>query len=162
MMNGLTMSFQSITRGIIWCAFVLSVVSFVGCEEDDDATSVTNEGMCLVEINGQFEDVALDEQPSYLNGGEHGFINAVYSEVRYPAEARENGIEGTCIANYEITATGTVENIVTIQNPGGGIGASVIDLLSTITTGVSFSPGVLDGNPVRVKKDLIITYKLEG
>ena len=81
--------------------------------------------------------------------------------VTYPAEARENGIEGICVVNYEITEEGTVENIEAIQDPGGRIGESATETIGLITEGVSFSPGILNNNPVRVKKELEIRYKLE-
>jgi hypothetical protein len=81
--------------------------------------------------------------------------------ISYPAEARENGNEGICIIHYEITSQGAVENISVIQDPGGGIGESAAATIASVTSGISFGPGMLDGNPVRVKKGIEIKFELQ-
>ena len=131
------------------------------CNKDNSENLLNDTALCLVEIDGKFEEIELDEQPKYLDGGDEGFTTAFGMNVIYPAEARENGIEGICVVNYEITEEGTVENIEAIQDPGGRIGESATETIGLITEGVSFSPGILNNNPVRVKKELEIRYKLE-
>ena len=123
---------------------------------------MSDTGLCLVEVDGEFIEVDLDESPEYLNGGNDGFSEAIVQEIKYPAEAREMGIEGLCVIQYEITELGTVDNVTAIQDPGGGIGPSAVSTIETVMDGVVFSPGKLDGEPVRVKKELQIRYKLEG
>lgn len=139
--------------------FGLSVMS---CQKDDSGTSAGDTGICLVEIDGNFEDVELDEGPLFLNGGNEGFTDAVLGEVKYPAEARENSIEGVCLVDYEITVLGMVDNIAILQDPGGGIGAATTKGLEVVTAGISFAPAILNSVPVRVKKQLKMTFKLEG
>ncbi|MFZ1679203.1 MAG: energy transducer TonB [Saprospiraceae bacterium] len=134
--------------------------TIVSCNKDE-GTSINDTDFCLVEINGTFENVDLDEPPEYLNGGHEGFIKEILKVIKYPVEARENNIQGICILHYEITEQGTVENIVVIQDPGGGIGESAVVALETVTAGISFSPGILNGVAVRVRKELKLTYKLQ-
>lgn len=139
--------------------FALLIVS---CDKDKNEVITSNPvDLCLVEINGNFEEIELDEAPQFLEGGNDGFFQSLLAEVSYPADARENGIEGLCVIEYEITEEGTVENIVAQQDPGGGIGDAVIGIIESITTGVSFSPGILNSNPVRVKKEAALNFKLE-
>ena len=140
---------------------LILILFIVGCKKEDDESLVNDTGLCLVEIDGNFEEIELDEVPEYLNGGKEGFLNAIYEDIVYPAEARENGIEGLCVVNYEIAVNGAVENIKAIQDPGGRIGDSTIETIELITQGVSFSPGILNGKPVRVKKELELRFKLE-
>jgi hypothetical protein len=135
--------------------------TIISCHKDDDHMGISDTGLCLVEINGQFEDVELDVKPAYLDGGYDGFVKRILEVVKYPVEARENNIQGECTVNYEITEQGTVENIVAIQDPGGGIGESAVKALESITAGISFSPGILNGIPVRVQKQLKIKYVLQ-
>ena len=141
---------------LITLIFVLLTVS---CKNDDEDL-INDTDLCLVEINGNFEEIELEEKPVYLNGGDKGFTKAISDNISYPAEARENGIEGLCIINYEITEDGKVENIETLQDPGGGIGDSAVGTIELITEGISFSPGLLNGNPIRVKKELELKYSL--
>ncbi len=130
------------------------------CNKDDDHL-FRNTDLCLVEINGTFQEMELDTVPEYLDGGEEGFYQAIGENISYPPEARANSIEGLCVVTYEITQVGKVENIQAVQDPGGGIGESAIETLSIVTAGTSFSPGILNGNPIRVKKGLELKYKLE-
>ena len=140
---------------------LIVIFGIIGCGSEEDS-SIYDPGLCLVEINGVFEEVELDQGPIYLNGGYQEFTKAVGKEVKYPAEARANSVEGLCVLNYEITEEGKVENIVAIEDPGAGIGDSSIEAIKSVTVGVSFSPGILDNVPVRVKKELEIKFKLEG
>ncbi len=142
--------------------FFMAATLFIGCSDDgSDDNFVLNSDFCLVEINGQFEDVALDKNPEYLDGGDDGYLQAFYDIIKYPAEARQAGVEGVSIVHYEITVDGTVENILMIQDPGAGLGEETIEVLMQATEGISFSPGILNNNPVRVMKELRITYKLQ-
>ena len=141
---------------------VIFSVAFVACNDAEEESLINDTGLCLVEINDIFEEVELDEAPKYLNGGQDGFSQDIGTKLKYPAEARENGIEGLCVINFEITEEGMVENVVAIQEPGGGIGNASVESIESVTEGISFSPGVLNGNPVRVKKELEIKFKLEG
>ena len=136
---------------------------FLSCAEDDPTfdTSIADADFCLVEIDGEFQDISLDLRPEFLDDGSEGFAIASYGVIKYPSMARENGTQGTCLLNYEITESGTVENIVIVQDPGDGIGEESKRTLSVITEGVSFSPGILNGNAIRVKKRISVKFKLQ-
>lgn len=140
---------------------VVLLVFAVGCEKDNGESIIDETAICLVEIDGEFIEIELDVEPEYLNGGTEGFAKAISENLRYPGEARENGIEGKCIIHYEITEEGTVENVQAIQDPGGGIGDASIGVLEMVTEGISFSPGILNGNPVKVRKGLSLKFKIE-
>ncbi|MDA9773836.1 energy transducer TonB [Saprospiraceae bacterium] len=140
---------------LIALAFFLLLIS---CQKDpENLESETN--LCLVEVNGAFEDIELDQKPMFL-AGEDEFGKSIAENLNYPAEARENGIQGTAVLHYEITKVGTVENIIAIEDPGGGIGDASVGAIEVGTEGVSFSPGILDGNPVRVKKEIKLEFSL--
>ena len=143
--------------------FLLCLSCFIiSCSDGEGEGAVGETDLCLVEVDGEFIETELDEAPEYLDGGNDGFAEAIGQEIKYPAEAREMGIEGLCLIQYEITKLGTVDNVTAIQDPGGGIGSSAVSTIETVMDGVVFSPGKLDGEPVRVRKELQIRYKLEG
>lgn len=133
---------------------------FSGCEKDDEPL-IEESQFCQAYIDGIFQDVDLQTIPEYLNGGMDGFLEALLSTIKYPASAREAGVQGICIVHYEITETGEVENITIIEDPGSGIGDATVDALVGATQGVAFSPGVYDFQVVRVKKELPVSFKLE-
>ena len=151
---------KTLLYGIKIIAFAV-LFTFAGCDKNDDENLINETGLCLVEVDSDFIEVELDESPIYINGGHDGFVKAILEVITYPAEARENEIQGLCIVQYEIAVHGTVENIIAIQDPGGGIGGSAVAAIESATAGVSFHPGVLNGNPVRVRKAIEILYKLQ-
>lgn len=145
--------------------FASAFLIFSSCQKDKETIEIACEPepiTCLAEIDGIFQEVILDEPPLYLDGGDEGFLTNLLSSIVYPAEARANNIEGSPIVEYEITEEGTVENITILNDPGGGIGEELRTKFEDATSGTSFSPGIFDNNPVRVKKQLTVTFKLQG
>jgi TonB family protein len=150
-------------RSLLFLGWMIgfSLLIVISCNKGDEL--LWEDGPCFVEVDGEFQDIEPDQMPEYFNGGNEGFYRDLLKALQYPAEARENGIEGKCILNYEISTTGEVENIAIISDPGGGIGAATRKALETITEeGPSFSPAIYEGLPVRVRKELIVNFKLEG
>ena len=82
--------------------FIFSIL-ILGCKKDDFVTTVENTNLCLVEINGNFEEIEVDEIPVFLDGGDEGFAGEIGDAITYPAEARENGIEGVCLSLIHIS-----------------------------------------------------------
>ncbi|MGB0929767.1 MAG: energy transducer TonB [Chitinophagales bacterium] len=115
---------------------------------------------CLVEINGAFELTAVTKYAEYI-GGQEAFFRAIGQEIRYPPEARKNGIEGTVIIEFDVTQTGEVENITLKEDIGEGCGEEAKRMFEVITEGVSFHPAELNRVPVKVRKELPIKFKLE-
>ena len=90
---------------------LFSLIFIFGCKKDDkkieeEEIDVEELTTCLVEIDSTFQEVTLDINPEYLDGGFDGLLFNLISTIVYPAEARENGIEGFSSANYEITEEG--------------------------------------------------------
>jgi hypothetical protein len=154
-------TYQFTIRQLFSFAGLLVMLAFLGCNKDDNDQLIEDTGLCLVEVNGVFEEIELDEMPVYSRGSQKDFYEDIIKEIYYPVEARDNDIQGVCIINYEVTQQGTVENIEAVQDPGGGIGNSAEEAVEEVTVGTSFSPGILNGVPVRVKKEIRIRYKLE-
>ena len=146
---------------LIFAGMCLSMLFvFISCSDEDDTSTLFES--CLVEVDGQFIEVELDEKPMYLDGGDDGFSTFLGKEIKYPASARENGVEGRATVSFVISEQGTVNTFEILEDPGEGIGQSVIDALLIVTEGESFSPGKYNGNTVKVKKQIYVDFKLEG
>ena len=115
---------------------------------------------CLVEVNGEFVLMSVTKMPEYIDGQDS--LNArLAKEVKYPAEAREKGIEGTVILDYVISSMGTVDTVIIAEDIGGGCGEASKDALIAVTPGTSFYPAEIDQMVVTVKKRVPIRFKLE-
>jgi hypothetical protein len=137
------------------------LLSILGCGQEENST-IEDNGKCWVELDGVFQEINPDENPMYQGGEIADFYKELYEYLKYPAEARENGVEGVCILNYQISKEGIIENVVAIQDPGEGIGEASEDALISAAEGVIFTPAIYNQVPVRVKKELDITFRLEG
>lgn len=89
-------------------------------------------------------------------------FNFVYTNLKYPKEARREGIEGTVVISFVIERDGTLSNINIARDIGGGCGEEVARIIQLINDKkISWIPGKEDGVPVRVQLKLPIKFKLQ-
>jgi len=146
-----------IFRAIIF-SFLLLTISCSDTEKSEGSFCTP----CLVEIDGTYTEVDLDKEPEYLTSDYEGIINELIQEMKYPFEARQNGVEGDVHVSFIIRKDGTVDSIEILEDPGSGLGETVISAMNLILEGVCFSPAELDGEPVDVKTQLVVKFRLEG
>ena len=140
--------------------FVLLFFFIIGCGDSQDDISI-EELDCLALVDSTWSLITLDEPPIYLDNGISGFGENLLTEVKYPSEARENGVEGIARLEYEVTTNGSVENILITKDPGTGIGEELKRGFEIVTAGIAYSPAILNELPIRVKKELEITFRVE-
>jgi hypothetical protein len=141
---------------------VLALILYCACEKEDlNAQSIEDPGLCWIYVDGEFVEGVPDVVPEYLDGGEQGFFAAIGKTLKYPPYAREHGFQGWCHVQYVITETGAVENITAVQDPGGGIGDALVAAVRTATQGTAFSPGILNQEAVRVRKEVRAPFRLQ-
>ncbi len=86
----------------------------------------------------------------------------IYRNLKYPSQARENGIEGIVVAQFIIDKDGRISEINIVRDPGGNLGNAVIDVMNLMKDEKVWSPGIQDGVSVRVKYTLPVKFKLES
>ena len=75
----------------------------------------------------------------------------------YPAEARNDRIEGIVILEATIDRTGHVRNAVVLKPLPDGLSEAALDALKQWT----FAPGTLDGKPVDVLFNVTVAFRLK-
>jgi len=101
--------------------------------------------------------ITVPEMPSFP-GGEEALLKFVYDNIRYPADALENGIEGTVILQFVVTATGDVSRIVIIRRADPLLDAEAVRVVSIMPR---WRPGKQDGNPVAVYFSLPVAFRIK-
>jgi len=101
--------------------------------------------------------VTVPEMPSFP-GGEEALLKFVYDNIRYPADALENGIAGTVILQFVVTATGDVSRIVIIRRADPLLDAEAVRVVSIMP---KWRPGKQDGNPVAVYFSLPVAFRIK-
>ncbi|MBK8562139.1 MAG: M56 family metallopeptidase [Saprospiraceae bacterium] len=85
-------------------------------------------------------------------------IEAVFANVKYPAEARKNGVEGTVFAKFIIEKDGSITKPEIIRSVGSGCDEEVLRVVGLMP---KWSPGKKDGQPVPVSYTLPVKFKLD-
>jgi TonB family protein len=100
----------------------------------------------------------VEEQP-IPQGGMDGWNQYLAKNIKYPAEARENGIEGTVIVMFEIHEDGSINNVEILR----GIGESADqEAIRVVQNSPKWEPGKQRGRQVKTRMRLPISFKLAG
>lgn len=86
----------------------------------------------------------------------------VYQSIKYPAFARENGIEGSVVVQFVIDREGAIRNAELKRDIGGGCGKEVMRILDKMQNDVgNWTPGRQQGRRVPVLFTLPVKFALD-
>ena len=117
-------------------------------------TDTTTEGTNTSKINGTHISAVLDKQPAFP-GGINKFYNYVAQNFRTPESQLSNTIK--VYVSFVIEEDGTMTDIQVLRNPGFGLDKEAIRVLKNLKT--KWTPGILNGKPVRTSYNLPILIK---
>ncbi len=86
-------------------------------------------------------------------------LEFVYTKVKYPVVARENGTEGTTVVRFVVNKKGQVAKGEILRKIGGGCDEEVLRIVNEMPTWI---PGKQRGVAVDVYYNLPVKFKLEG
>ncbi len=95
----------------------------------------------------------VEEMPELIGG-----LESIMKEVRYPATARQAGIEGRVFVQFVVNEQGGVEDARVVRGVGGGLDEEALRVVRQ----AKFKPGMQRGQPVRVQFSLPIFFRLSG
>ncbi len=89
-------------------------------------------------------------------------LTFVYTNIKYPKEARDRGTEGMALAEFVITDKGQVQSSKIVKELGDGTSQEILRVLSLMNQrDFRWIPGQVDGKPVNVLYKLPIKFKLQ-
>lgn len=95
------------------------------------------------------------------NCSQEMLLQSVYKHLEYPAEAKENAIEGTVLVKITIDKAGKIMDYTIVRDIGGKCGEAVIKALKGLEKkNLLWKPGKQRGRPVNVVFYLPIRFKL--
>lgn len=96
------------------------------------------------------------------NCGKTRMLEYIYTNLKYPASAKESGVEGTVIVQFIIDKTGSLRDIKVIRDVGAGCGDEVVRVLQKmIDEGIQWVPGKQGGENVNVLYTLPVKFKID-
>ncbi|GJM30020.1 MAG: hypothetical protein DHS20C17_26550 [Cyclobacteriaceae bacterium] len=100
--------------------------------------------------------VEVDQMPAPSQGMEV-FYQDIAKHLKYPSQARKMGIEGKVFLEFVVQANGDVTDIIVLKGIGAGCDQAAKEALAQSG---SWNPGIKNRNPVAVKIQLPVVFKL--
>lgn len=91
--------------------------------------------------------------------GDKKMLEFIYQNLRYPAQARENGVEGTVVVSFIVEKNGKITEPKIVREIGSGCGDEVLRVVNLMPAWV---PGKQRGEAVRVQFNLPVRFKLDS
>lgn len=107
-------------------------------------------------VTGEVYEVA-DKMPEFP-GGMTGLMQHLSKNIRYPAEAHTNNIQGRVVVSVIINTDGKATNAQIVQGVAPSLDA---EALRVATTMPDWTPGTKDGKPVNVKYTFPVVFRLQ-
>ncbi|MEM1134674.1 MAG: TonB family protein [Bacteroidota bacterium] len=105
----------------------------------------------------QGEVFAIVEELPKFKGGMNAFYQYVGSEIQYPTQARQKGIEGLVNIQFVVEKDGSLSGVKAINGIGAGCDKEAVRVIQNAP---SFKPGKQRGKAVRVRMALPINFKI--
>ncbi len=88
-------------------------------------------------------------------------LQYIYTNIKYPEEARKADIEGMVLVKFVVSDEGYVHSSKIVKNPGGSLDQEVLKMLTKMGDEITWTPGEKDGKKVNVEYTLPVKFKLE-
>ncbi|WP_339700017.1 energy transducer TonB [uncultured Roseivirga sp.] len=135
------------------------------------AFSCSDEDMRLESIDevGRVERVAgvqnsdkvfiIVEEPPTFPGGVDAYKKHLLTNLKYPEQAKKDGIEGNVFVSFVVNKEGKLENIQVTRGIGGGCDTEAVRML---LTSPDWIPGKQRGRLVNARMSLRVAFSLSG
>lgn len=120
---------------------------------DEDLT-IVEEVNPSVDYNAIF--TAPETKPEFP-GGTAAIYRHIAKTMRYPLIAQENGKQGKVIVSFIIEKDGTLSDVRVSKGVDPNLDKEAIRIIKTLP---NFTPGKMNGKPVRTSMSLPVTFKL--
>lgn len=134
-------------------------------QTSNEAVAVTEEVAVetkveVIEVPEEKKEVftIVEEMPSFP-GGEAERNKFLATNIVYPQQATENGIQGTVYVSFVVDSKGNVTDVKILRGIGGGCDEEALRVVKMMP---KWHPGKQNGKQVRVLFNMPIYFKLQG
>lgn len=99
------------------------------------------------------------EQMPQFPGGPAALMQFLSQNVKYPVEAHKAGVQGRVIASFVVEKDGSITEACIARSIHPSLDAEALRVIGSMP---NWMPGKQNGEPVRVKYTVPITFKLQG
>lgn len=119
-------------------------------------TTVSAQKTVVAQKNQKVFDV-VEQMPEYP-GGIKALLDYLCQNVKYPADAEKQKVEGRVIATFVVETDGTINNVEVVKPVFPSLDAEAIRVLQGMP---KWTPGKQSGKEVRVKYTVPINFNLK-
>ena len=144
---------------------VAAVLMMAGCqpangesvEQEEipfEATNVDESAPLDANTDEVFKVVEVDPE---FPGGVEALYKYLAENIKYPEQAKKDGVQGRVFVRFVVEADGTVAEAEVLRGIGGGCDEEALRVVNAMP---KWKPGTVDGKPVRTQYNLPITFRL--
>jgi len=119
--------------------------------------TVSKDSVKMRQLEKVYNPDQLDEWPQFPSG-QMAIKAYLSSNLRYPIEAAKQKIQGNVIVAYVVVEDGTVTDVHVVRSVEIHLDAEAVRVVKNMP---KYTPGKLNGKPVKVSLALPISFKLE-
>ena len=110
----------------------------------------------VVKAQKIYDYVSVDKKPSFP-GGQHELYSYLGKNIKYPAVARKNNIQGKVFLSFIVEPTGAISSVKVLKGVSKELNEEAVRV---IKSSPNWNPAVLKGKPVRVMFNLPVNFTL--
>lgn len=132
-------------------------------EGSDTGTEVMDKNKEIVEEKHEApveEQKVFDvvEQMPQFPGGDAALMQFLSSHIKYPAVAEENGIQGRVVCTFVVERNGSISDVRVVKSVDPSLDKEAMRVIKSMPNWI---PGKQNGQAVRVKYTVPVTFKLQ-
>lgn len=108
------------------------------------------------EVTQKIFDV-VEQQPQFP-GGQSALLSWLSQNIHYPPVAEENGIQGRVVVSFVVEPDGSISNVQVVRGVDPSLDKEAVRVTKQMP---KWQPGKQNGQAVRVKYNLPVTFKLQ-
>ncbi|MGI6242037.1 MAG: TonB family protein [Prevotella sp.] len=124
----------------------------------NDMTAIQTEAVTKTDQDGKKVYAISEEMPTFP-GGTSAMMKYLASNIKYPKECHEKGIQGRVIVQFIVQKDGSISNVKVVRSIDPLLDAEAVRVVSGMP---KWTPGKMKGKPVNVHYTIPISFQLSG
>ncbi|MDX5346404.1 MAG: TonB family protein [Hymenobacteraceae bacterium] len=122
-----------------------------------DLGEIEGTGKVVAEVVEEKPYEYVEQMPTFP-GGQEELLKYLAKNIKYPALAQRNNIQGTVYVRFTVTKTGDIADVEIMKDLGAGTGEEAARVVKTLPR---FNPGKQNGRAVAVKYTVPVRFSIK-
>lgn len=106
--------------------------------------------------NTIYDNFSADERPQYP-GGDAAILQFIAQNLKYPVSAMEQGVQGHVVVEFVVEKDGSMSDVKVVRSVDSALDKEALRVVKALS---KFTPGTKNGQPVRARYTLPITFRM--